>query len=90
MRVVSAFADLRLCFDGDAERKSVVEVKTQEGVSHRSLFPVGHEKIHRSKMRDEKLAFFESHCEIIRAAVFESRNPVMRTRSLSMVGPAHH
>src|SRR5262249_28720839 len=57
--------------DGDAERKSVVEVKTQERVSHRSLFPVGHEEIQRTKMRDEKLTFFVSHCEIIRAPVFE-------------------
>jgi hypothetical protein len=71
MRVVSAFADLRPCFDGDADRKSVVEVKTQEGVSHRTFFSVGHEEIQRSKMRDEKLAFFVSHCEIIPAAVVE-------------------
>src|SRR5262249_33112091 len=49
----------------------VVEVKTQEGVSHRSLLPVGHEEVHRDQMRDEKLAFFVSHCEIIRAAIFE-------------------
>ena len=68
---VEAFADLRPCFDGDAERKSVVEIKTQEGVSHGSLFPVGHKEIQRTKMRDEKLAFLVSHCEIIRAAVFE-------------------
>src|SRR6516164_3334797 len=68
---VEAFADLRPCFDGDAERKSVVEVKTQEGVSHRSLFPVGHEEIQRSKMRDEKLSFFVTHREIIPAAVLE-------------------
>src|SRR5262249_2485467 len=68
---VEAFADLRPCFDGNAERKSVVEVETQEGVSHWSLLPVGHEEIQRSKMRNEKLAFFVSHCEIIRAAIFE-------------------
>src|SRR5262249_11398647 len=41
------------------------------GVSHWSFFPVGHKEIERSKMRDEKLSFFVSHCEIIRAAVFE-------------------
>src|SRR6516165_2895897 len=68
---VEAFADLRPCFDGDAERKGVVEIKTQEGVSHGSLFPVGHKEIQRSKMRDEKLAFLVLHCEIIPAAVFE-------------------
>ena len=68
---VETFADLRSCFDGDAERKGVVKIKTQEGVCHGSLLPVGHEEIQRSKMREEKLAFFVSHCEIIRAAVFE-------------------
>src|SRR4029453_16952258 len=36
-----------------------------------ALLPVGHEEIQRGQMRDEKLAFFISHSEIIRAAVFE-------------------
>src|SRR5262249_27188567 len=49
----------------------VVEVKTQEGVSHWSLLPVGHEEIQRGQMRDEKLSFFVSHREIIRAPIFE-------------------
>src|SRR5262245_62943820 len=50
---------------------SAGEVMSEAGVAQTCLLPVGYEEVQRDQMRDEKLAFFVSHREIIRAAVFE-------------------
>src|SRR4030095_6420076 len=66
-----AFPNFRPGLNGYADRRSVIEVKTEKGVPNGSLRPVGQIEIQRGQMRDRNLALFVAYGEIIPPPLFE-------------------